>query len=106
MFALIAALTIATVGEGLDVWSTVKGIRAGLTEENPLLNSNGKFVEWRAIAIKGLVYIGPIFGQVFHAPGWTIVMAGAMSGAAGAYCCAKNIKTYNAWMAKKLAIRA
>ena len=101
MLALIASLVIATAGEAADVWSTVKGIRAGLIEMNPLLNSNGKFVEWRAIAIKGLVYVSPILGQVFHAPGWTIVAVAVLSSAAGVYCCVKNIKTLNVVAAQK-----
>ena len=85
MLALIASLVIATAGEAADVWSTVKGIRAGLAEANPLLNSGGKFVEWRAIAIKGLVYVSPVMGSLMHQPGWLIVACGAMSGAAGVY---------------------
>lgn len=103
MLALVASLAIAAAGEAADVWSTVKCIRVGLVEENSLMNSNGKFVEWRAIVLKGLVFISPIFGQVAHLPSWTILTCGVMSGAAGVYCTVKNIRTYNAWMAKKAA---
>ena len=101
MLALLASLAIATAGEAADVWSTVSGIRAGLVEENRLLNSGGKFVEWRAIAIKGLVFVSPVAGSLLHQPGWLILLCGAVSGAAGVYCYWRNERTLTAWLAKK-----
>lgn len=101
--SLLIGLGLATAGSAADVWSTVRAIRVGLSEANPLItDSNGKFILWRAIALKGVCFVSPIVAVLLHMHPWVVIGCGAGGGLVGAVCAVLNIRTYNAWVARKL----